>query len=39
MTTDELGVPFWGDENIVQLIVVMVDNSEYPKKISLSYIL
>lgn len=34
MTTDELGVPFWGDENIVQLIVVMVDNSEYPKKIT-----
>lgn len=38
MTTDELGVPSGGDENIVQLIVVMVDNSEYPKK-SLSYIL
>lgn len=33
-----LGFLFWGNENIVQLIVIMVGNSDYPKKITELYI-
>ena len=37
MTANGHGVSFWGDENVLKVIVVMVYKSEYTNKIAYIY--